>query len=120
MFKITELNHGKEIVLTDCKNEIRIAPLLFISLIENAFKHGVSGNNQSFIDIAIHTTDDSITCRVSNSYFPKKENDKSGSGIGIINLKRQLDILYHDSYSLTKSIENNIYTTQLHINLNEQ
>ena len=100
-----------------CASGKKIAPLLFISLIENAFKHGVSCNEESFVSISIHVNEDTVICRVANSYFPKKENDKSGSGIGINNLQRQLDILYSDRYSLTKSIENNIYTTELIINL---
>ena len=99
-----------------CVSGKKIAPLLFISLIENAFKHGVSCSKESFVSISIHVNEDTVICRVANSYFPKKGNDKSGSGIGINNLQRQLDILYSDRYSLTKSIENNIYTTELIIN----
>lgn len=97
-----------------------IAPLLFISLVENAFKHGVSGEKPSFIDIAIDVHGDEVHCHVENSYFPKKENDKSGSGIGISNLKRQLDILYSGKYtfSITKNAER--YVADLTIELTSQ
>ena len=94
-----------------------IAPLLFISLIENAFKHGVSGDKPSFINIAINVDDDTVKCHVVNSYFPKKDNDKSGSGIGITNLKRQLDILYANRHSLATTIEDNKYIADLTIKL---
>lgn len=94
-----------------------IAPLLFISLVENAFKHGVSSDKPSFIDIVIKVNGDKVHCRVENSYFPKNENDKSGSGIGIINLKRQLDILYADKYSFNIEKKGERYIADLTIEL---
>lgn len=81
-----------------------IAPMLFISLIENAFKHGVSSDKKSFIDISIRVDKNSVLCRVENSYFPKSNKDKSGSGIGIVNLKRQLDIIYPERHSFDTRI----------------
>lgn len=85
-----------------------IAPLLFISLVENAFKHGISPSEPSFIDIRITPTEDGkgITCIVRNSYFPKLQNDYSGSWIGIENLKKRLNLLYPDKYIFTGKVEN--------------
>lgn len=78
---------------------ILIAPLLFISLIENAFKHGVSNEYPSFIDIDIHQENELVICSIRNSYFPKDTaRDKSGSGIGLTNLKKRLALLYPDRY----------------------
>ena len=94
-----------------------IAPLLFISLVENAFKHGVSGDKPSFINISIHVMDNTVKCVVENSYFPKKSNDKSGSGIGISNLKRQLDILYTNRHTLNITKNDDKYVTELTIEL---
>lgn len=94
-----------------------IAPLLFITLIENAFKHGISGNKPSFIDIFITVQDNSVNCTVKNSYFPKTGSDKSGSGIGITNLKRQLNILYPKRHSFTITKINNQYISELTIYL---
>ena len=92
-----------------------IAPMLLITLIENAFKHGVSGSSQSYISIKISVTDDCLNCIVSNSYHPKNESDKSGSGIGIANLKRQLDILYPNRHNFEIKQEDDIYTSHLTI-----
>lgn len=94
-----------------------IAPLLFISLVENAFKHGVSGDKPSVINIDIHVENNTVKCHVENSYFPKKENDKSGSGIGINNLKRQLDILYANRYTFNINKDDERYITDLIIQL---
>lgn len=84
-----------EINIAEANPGSSIAPLLFISLIENAFKHGVSNNKPSFIHIHIHQDNGRIVCDISNSYFPKDNSqDKSGSGIGLQNLHRRLELLY--------------------------
>ena len=59
-----------------------VAPLLFISLIENAFKHGTSNDRPSFIRIEIHERGGELVCCIRNSCFPKTASDRSGSGIG--------------------------------------
>ncbi len=75
-----------------------IAPLIFISLIENAFKHGTSPGDDSFIRIAFEETDHGIRCEIVNSLHPKAETDKSGSGIGLEQVRRRLDLLYPGRY----------------------
>jgi hypothetical protein len=81
----------------DC--EIAIAPLLFAPLVENAFKHGVSPSQPSHIAVAISILDErSPVCTVRNSFFPKSSDDRSGSGIGLDNLRKRLDLLYPGKY----------------------
>jgi len=92
---------------------VLIAPLLFISLIENAFKHGVSNSKPSFIHIRINASENQINCTIQNSYFPKDEYDKSGSGIGLVNLKKRLDLLYPDNYELTCEQTDEMYCCAL-------
>lgn len=76
---------------------ITIAPLLFVSIVENAFKHGISQNKKSHIDIKISVDSDTVECVVRNSYHPKTNKDRSGSGIGLENLRRRLELLYPDT-----------------------
>lgn len=92
---------------------IQIAPLLFITLIENAFKHGISYSEPSFISIDIHEKENGIICRIENSYFPKDGKDKSGSGIGLPNLQKRLTLLYPGKYSLFMGKEENTYKAVL-------
>lgn len=101
-------------------DDIKIAPLLFISLIENAFKHGVIASKPSFIHIDIHVKDNEIMCIVENSYFPKDKQDKSGSGIGIKNLEQQLSILYPGNYQFTLSNDDTEFVAKLNIKLTQQ
>ena len=91
-----------------------IAPLIFISLIENAFKHGVSGEENSFIDISLSENEDGkVEFLCKNSFFPKGESDKSGSGIGLQQVQKRLDLLYPYRYMWHKEIDENVYSTVL-------
>lgn len=75
-----------------------VAPLIFISLIENAFKHGISPQGKGEIKIDLHQVNGDITCEICNTCYPKRENDKSGSGIGLEQVGRRLELLYPDRY----------------------
>ena len=94
---------------------IQIAPLLFISLIENAFKHGVSASKESHIDITLTSDEKRVTFSIENDNFPKKIDDKSGSGIGLQNLEKRLKLLYPNKYNFENSIKDNRFLVILKI-----
>lgn len=75
-----------------------IAPMIFISLIENAFKHGISPTEDSYIYIRFEECNGKVTCHIRNSYHPKNHTDKSGSGIGLEQVKRRLELTYPHQY----------------------
>lgn len=80
-----------------------ISPLLFLSLVENAFKHGASGDiDEPKINIEIKGTDEKINCKVWNSKraYEGELNDTYKEGIGLSNIKRQLNLIYPDNYDL--------------------
>ncbi len=78
---------------------LQVAPLLFISLIENAFKHGISPQGPNYISIRITgRADGSIYCCICNSNHPKDAHDKSGSGIGLEQVRRRLELIYPSRY----------------------
>ena len=98
---------------------VRIAPLIFISLVENAFKHGISPTEQSFVHIDINATDHDINCRIENSNHPKSNQDRSGHGIGLNQVQRRLDLAYPNHYRWVKGTneDGSIYTSAIHIDL---
>ena len=100
-------------------HQLNIAPLLFISLIENAFKHGVSSSRPSKIDIRLEQQDDSLVFTCDNTNFPKDDTDRSGSGIGLENTRRRLDLLYAGRYTWDQTIEDNIYHVRITLKLEE-
>lgn len=99
----------------DIKSTTPIAPLIFISLIENAFKHGISSKH-SFISISLEERPNGVIRFVSqNSLYPKSISDKSGSGIGLELVRKRLDFIYPNSYTWTIETDNDIYLTSLTI-----
>lgn len=96
----------------------QIAPLIFISLIENSFKHGISPTEPSHINISIKESSQWVECRISNSNFPKGKSDQSGSGIGIMHVQKRLELMYPDKYMWQRGIseDGKEYISHLTIN----
>jgi len=97
---------------------ISIAPLLFISLIENAFKHGVAANKECLINIEMKQEDKTVLFTIENDNFPKKTDDKSGSGIGLVNIEKRLKLLYPNKNSFNTFVKDNRFVAQLKIETN--
>lgn len=83
-----------DVSLPETDSDKHVAPLLFIPLVENAFKHGISTSEPSSIKIALKEEGEYVSFLVENTSFPKNDSDRSGSGIGVKNLQRRLDMLY--------------------------
>jgi len=94
----------------------QIAPLIFTSFIENAFKHGTSNNQPSTINIRLTADEKQIRFACSNTNFPKTDKDRSGSGIGLENTRRRFDLLYPGKYEWSQTIENNIFRIEIVLN----
>lgn len=94
-------------------NDVHVPPLLFISFIENAFKHGVSYLNDTYINISLTEWDGHVIFSCDNS-IPQKRNISEG-GLGLANVRRRLDLLYGDSYSLNISEDERHYNVTLTI-----
>lgn len=95
--------------------QICIAPLLFISLVENAFKHGVSSTEPSFIRLVLKADNNKIEFTAINSNYPKASADRSGHGIGLQQVKRRLELTYPGRYQwhTTLSNDNKEYSSKI-------
>jgi len=82
--------------------EVRIAPMLLLPFVENAFKHGVAATQASSIHIILRQpTSGQLEVVVRNTLLPVTSTDLAGSnGIGLVNTRRRLDLLYPGRYSL--------------------
>ena len=96
-----------------------IAPLIFITFLENAFKHGVSNNHpQAWVDIRIELRENECVYTVQNSKMPfVKPEAEQKSGIGLQNVKRRLELSYPGKHSLTVENQKDRYSVQLNIQL---
>jgi hypothetical protein len=79
--------------------DIMIPPMLFISLLENAFKHGVSYQSDSFVLFILDVKDNRLNCTIKNSKHTKAPDSVNRySGIGLTNIKKSLDLLFGKNY----------------------
>lgn len=93
---------------------LSIAPLLFIILLENAFKHGIETlTENAFIHINLYEDTDFIYFKIENNFDPKEISEVKG--IGLTNLKRRLALIYPKKNELTLKKTKNTYKTTLKI-----
>ncbi|MBR5106369.1 MAG: histidine kinase [Alistipes sp.] len=92
---------------------VDVPPLIFIVFVENAFKHGVSYNAQSYIRIDIKCEDNCVVGRFENSVSENRRNENPG--IGLENVRKRLDLIYEDAYTLDIDKEQNSYCVTLKI-----
>ena len=88
---------------------VEVAPLLFISLVENAFKHGVNARYPSFVKVSMQMEGDDLVFTCDNSRFEKQGTDRIGSGIGLENMKRRLELLYPGRYTYEQDATGDTY-----------
>ncbi|MFN8345966.1 MAG: histidine kinase [Spirosomataceae bacterium] len=97
-------------------HDVAIAPMLLLPFLENAFKHGVSATQRSEIFIGLTQQGQSLRVEVRNTLFSVKGNalDES-NGIGLVNTRRRLDLLYPGRYRLdiTEHTPDNEYSVVL-------
>lgn len=115
------------------ENTYFVAPLLFIAMIENAYKHGVSATRPSLLFFGLEIKNDQLLFLSGNTSYPKNRSDISGSGIGLDNLRKRLELFYPASYELSivmgrkpidffageevPNIESDLFWVRLRINL---
>jgi histidine kinase/GHKL domain-containing protein len=111
-----------DILIEDNIDEIKcnrqIAPMLLIPFVENAFKHGISLKERSWIDIKLECTETSICFEVRNSIHNNLEGDteKDKSGIGLKNVAERLILLYPGRHELQVQVSRNEFVAKLVIN----
>ncbi|MEL7220154.1 MAG: histidine kinase [Bacteroidota bacterium] len=93
----------------------QVMPLLFIILLENAFKHGVENlRENAFVAIKLTANEKGIWFRVKNN-FDQEEHTTQHKGIGLKNLRRRLELVYPNQHELKLKKIENIYQAQLSI-----
>ena len=95
----------------------QIAPLILVTFIENAFKYGISSKHESFIEIKAHVEDDKLyfTCR--NSKAENKSSEQK-QDLGIDNLRKRINMIYEQDYSLRIDETPDTYSVEIVISLN--
>ncbi len=90
---------------------VKVMPLLFIILLENAFKHGVESlRDNAYVELKLIGNGQELFFEVKNNFEKQEKNEE---GIGLQNLKRRLELVYPNQYKLETFEKRNVYTAQL-------
>ena len=116
LYRIRYKNPVNLVFNHDIEEDLMIAPLLFINLLENAFKHGVdSVTENAYIKMDLTYDDDILCFSIENRFEPSETDDHKG--IGLENLKRRLALLYPNRHSLVFEQANTTFKSILKIAL---
>jgi len=100
-------------------HQVKIAPMLFIVFIENAFKHSKNTPEEKiFIDISLRVNNDSVLFSVKNSYHKAIDNHNiqlKNSGLGLENVTKRLELQYPHKYILKTEDDGKIYSINLEL-----
>jgi len=118
--ELMSLRYPEEVdIVLDVPTEIpkiMVPPLLTISFIENAFKYGISYESDSFVHILIKVINNRFFFSIFNSnYNSGQQKNKSGSGIGIENVKSRLALIYDRNYHLEIKDDDDVFKVNLNI-----
>ena len=104
-----------ELDITGNIEDVEVRPLLFLSFVENCFKHGLRDNDHIKINMSFEIIGkDYLIFKLSNNFNPDvKSNEKHG--IGLANSKRRLSLLFYNNYELKTKVVDNIYKLYLKI-----
>jgi len=119
---LMQLRHSDEVevttVIPEYIPEAKIPPMLFISLLENAFKHGVSYPQKSYIYFELQIDKTALLCIIKNSKHRTAATSQGEySGIGLDNIKESLKLLYEDNFQLNILDKENEFEVDLKIPL---
>lgn len=94
----------------DC-GEAEVPPLVFASSVENAFKHGISYEAESFVSIEVSCEDGRVVFRCSNS----RHGAATGGGIGVDNVRKRLELLYDEDFTYTVEATESRYDIRMNL-----
>lgn len=120
---LERLRHGEHAdVRLDVDGEIdgqRIAPMMFIPFVENAFKHGMAKVlGEGFVHIVLLVEGEEVRFHLENAKPPVNlEDDGRPGGIGLINVQRRLELLYPEAYELHTLETEDTYSVDLYLDL---
>ena len=106
----------------DLSSGYQIAPLILMVFVENAFKHSSSSQTENInIDINLNVEDDGKLTFICKNTFQNQTNlDKLSTGIGLMNVKKRLELIYPNLYTLKIFDEHDIYQVFLTMDLNRK
>lgn len=118
---LQQLRFGEDVnisleIKNDCP-ECLVEPMLIVPFIENAFKHGIGVVKAPYIEIKLNVKDHLLEFAVNNNYDPGNFSKDRNSGIGLVNVKNRLELLYPGKYKLMIKNEAGVFSVLLNLDL---
>jgi Histidine kinase len=101
----------------DLKGGLQVAPLLWLPLVENAFKHGIHPTRSGVIAIDLSRDGEQLRLKVTNPNHARPDSNRTGSGIGIANLRKRLGLQEEGSHRLEIESGPDLYSAILWIRI---
>jgi hypothetical protein len=122
---LERLRQGKNVEISfNVSGEVsdqKIAPLMFIPFLENSFKHGLNNHiSKGFVNIDLNIKENIVNLFIENSKpetLPLQEHKRKSGGIGLVNVRRRLNLLYPNQYILEIGDNPKTYSVSLEIRL---
>ncbi len=113
--KGTQINFNTNVT----NDQLTVAPMLFLPLVENSFKHGIKGDiENTFVEIELTANDDSVHFCVENNKGSSEQTEKGRSGgVGLKNIKNRLELIYPEKHKFDVAASENTFKVTLEINL---
>jgi len=110
----------KDNILQNDDEDHLIVPLILFPFIENAFKHGPEKSNyEAWVHLSLKVKDSLLTLEVSNNIGKARSRNTIG-GVGMVNVRKRLELNYKDRYDLETTVSEDSYKVQLKIQLSDQ
>ncbi|MTI30810.1 sensor histidine kinase [Xanthovirga aplysinae] len=95
----------------------KVAPVILLPLVENAFKHGVKPEQKCLVSITLSVTAYQLHFKIMNTFFEKSTNKMKDQGIGLENVKDRLRIVYPEGHRFSIRQEGAYYVSELEVDL---
>lgn len=120
--EIEQFRHGNKLdfklEVYGPSNNISLSPMLLLPFVENAFKHGINPIlDKSYIYIKINSTNNELFFNIENSTYKDLGHLRKSNGIGLKNIKKRLELLYHEKYDLEIIDNTNTFKVNLRLKL---
>lgn len=98
---------------------LKIAPMMLIPFVENAFKHSVDSGTVNGININIAIENKKLYFTCENQYYKTETDNDNSHGIGLETVKQRLDLIYNNRHKLSIQTVDSVYKVNLELELNE-
>ena len=118
---LMKMRYSEKVVVTvdipDTLPDCMVPPLLYVTFVENAFKHGVTYEKESFIYIDLNVENERVVFHCTNSKPATETQATKPGGVGLTNVRRRLRLIYGSDYMLDINDTNDRYDLRLSLPL---